>query len=211
VIGPGRTATRQRGSFARHRRPSKTPAKSFRLAGGFCCPECVVIELFCALTCGIGHSPALPYIHLRTRTARGRASQHAEPQTRYSQVLINALTGKVGSSTHFSGNPTNQAVALTHCELLSQCRALVSNANRDETVCSPKMLLTDATSTFATGRNRCPSGILSCVQMLTFSDPATPDGLNPLNRSQKLSASSNIAMGESNHQRFTNLAKSGKM
>src|SRR6266508_3658683 len=40
---------------------------------------------------------------------------------------------------------------------------------------------------------------------------AIPDGLNPLNRSQKLVAISKIAMGESNHHRLTTLAKSGKM
>jgi hypothetical protein len=50
----------------------------------------------------------------------------------------------------------------------------------------------------------------------TFGETALPtsgllDGLNPLNRSQKLSANSKIAMGESNHDRFTTLGKSGKM
>jgi hypothetical protein len=59
--------------------------------------------------------------------------------------------------------------------------------------------------------NAALAGTLTCVQLLTLSDSATPDGLNPLNRSQELSASSKIAMPESNHHRFTILEKSGKM
>jgi len=38
-----------------------------------------------------------------------------------------------------------------------------------------------------------------------------PDGLNPLNKSQKLNAISKIPIGVSNHPRFTTLVKSGKM
>src|SRR2546429_6026467 len=40
---------------------------------------------------------------------------------------------------------------------------------------------------------------------------AIPDGLNPLNRSQKLNAISKIPIGESNYHRLTTLAKSGKI
>ena len=60
-------------------------------------------------------------------------------------------------------------------------------------------------------QQRAPWNVRTCVQSLTLACSATPDGLNPLNRSQKLSVSSKIAMGESNHDRFTTLVKSGKM
>jgi len=33
------------------------------------------------------------------------------PVKESTQCLINALTGEVGTSTHFSGNPTNQELA----------------------------------------------------------------------------------------------------
>ena len=39
----------------------------------------------------------------------------------------------------------------------------------------------------------------------------TSDGLNPLNRSQKLNTISNTPIGESNHQRLTTFVKAGKM
>src|SRR5712664_4342321 len=57
----------------------------------------------------------------------------------------------------------------------------------------------------AAGKGRRPA----CVQPLVLSGSAT-GGLIPLNRSQKLSASSKTAMGESNHHRFTTLGKPGK-
>src|SRR5258707_15466024 len=46
---------------------------------------------------------------------------------------------------------------------------------------------------------------------LSTAGSAIPDGLNPLNSSQKLIAISKIAIGESNHHRLTTLAKLGKM
>src|SRR2546428_1346772 len=52
----------------------------------------------------------------------------------------------------------------------------------------------------------------SCQPLQPGSATSTPGapGLNPLNRSQKLSAISKIAIGVSNHQSLTTLLKVGK-
>jgi hypothetical protein len=67
------------------------------------------------------------------------------------------------------------------------------------------------------GANQFPGGYTPAVDQRLFTahsgyttDSATPNTLNPLNKSQKLSASSKTAMGESNHHRLTNLGKLGK-
>jgi hypothetical protein len=50
---------------------------------------------------------------------------------------------------------------------------------------------------------------LACSQLLALSGSAIPDGLNPLDRSQKPVAISKIVIGESNQYAFTVLSKLG--
>jgi len=56
-----------------------------------------------------------------------------------------------------------------------------------------------------------PESMMRSAEITSYKPTYQAQALNPLNSSQKLSASSKIAMGESNQDRFTILGKPGKM